>query len=1293
MKQYIPSHIIDNYSSNVKKGKFNAYTLFMDISGFTAMTSALMKHGKKGAEQLSIILKNIFGKAVDSIYSNGGFVTTFAGDAATIIFQDNTPQNALAAASDIQDLFDRSHLQRTDFGEFTLDVKIGLDHGSIEWGIIEAESLNRSAYFYRGGAIDGAAYAEHYATVRQIVAANSLSIEGFPFSSTPIGEKYQLLKPEKNKTHRSKPEVIQSEIKNVELLKKFIPVEEIPKESAGEFRNISSLFISFSDIDKSLDSIITSILAHCSDYDGYFNMLDFGDKGGLILILFGAPHSHENDLTRAVSCARSITEELGSSVRCGISYGTAYTGVVGGKIRQTYTALGSVVNLAARIVMLAEWGSVEVSSSVEKETLTSFSYKHAATRKMKGFSSEQNIYRLTGILDSETDNVAAVDFIGREYELNLIIQWANNTGDDKSSVHYIYGPAGIGKTYLAEKTEKILSDDFIIIRLFADTIIRKSMNPFVTALRHYLKIPNNVTEEEVYNSLYKHNSLYKTSDDSQKEFLEQIHRSRFAFAELLGIKVENEEWNRLDAQAKFEVTASTIAAHFIVMSFKKPLMIFVEDAQALDADSKVLFTRLVKSASDFPIKLFVFSREGDGEGLPIITSEKIENETAHFLRPFNDDESTILVTRIMGVPPSKSLHQFLENRTNNNPLFLHELLLHLRRTQLIVNNGREAVLVREDQEIPDTLNSIMVSRIDSLKDEIKRYVQYAAVIGQEFPGVVLKKVAELNKTEDLLELTISHNILFNQSDEVVSFRLPLMQQAAYAMLFDTSLKKIHAQTAESIIQIFGDTPQYYADVAYHYENAGIDEKAKETLRKAVDYTKRTFKNEKSIEFIKRYLKYTDEESDFVEMYSALSDIYELTGRWNEALAYIRYAIGSASLANDAKTIAKLFVRAGTIYQYQNKTEKSKKALEFGIETAGKFNDAATLSEGYVRLGRTLWITADFKAASDVLETGIEYSIASKRKDMEGLGYYYKGTIFRDTNHFDDAISMYIRSRDVFVDYGNDRLTTYPLYDLGVVSQYQGKLDEAERYMQSVAEVYDRIGYQSGTSAALLNLGTIEDRKGNFEQALEYYKQSKELAESLGEDLAIAYAIFSIGATHYKNNDYRKAVEYLKDSYKIMKNLNAQGYYGYVFAYLTSLFAAEGNVENTIRSAYLHVKNIEKTGTDVENGRTYLALGILFENKDAEQIALQKESTKNRLIEVQKIAGVKNNSPEEYYHKAIEVASSTSYMNTLIPAEFHFGKFLKDNGDQDAAQIHLARALRLARESGWQLMAQTIESIL
>ena len=179
MKNLIPPFIHEQSKQGNAYGSFQAYTMFIDLSGFTAMTQTLMKKGSVGAEQLSIIINDIFEPMVALVYDKGGLIPYFAGDAFTGVFpldqSDISVGTFLQVAQQLRDLFDRrnsSQEQSTDitpsggFDDFEIGIKIGLSVGEVEWGIIGNEYKQ---FYFRGEAIDDAAESEHRATDRDII--------------------------------------------------------------------------------------------------------------------------------------------------------------------------------------------------------------------------------------------------------------------------------------------------------------------------------------------------------------------------------------------------------------------------------------------------------------------------------------------------------------------------------------------------------------------------------------------------------------------------------------------------------------------------------------------------------------------------------------------------------------------------------------------------------------------------------------------------------------------------------------------------------------------------------------------------------------------------------------------------------------------------------------------------------------------------------------------------------------------------------------------------------------------
>jgi len=443
MKNLVPALILDNYNNGNLHGTQKAVTMFIDISGFTAMTHSLMKNDKEGAEILTEIINRIFTPSIDRIYQNNGFISTFAGDAFTSIFpiDKSSPDNAVNSAIEIQNIFKKIGKQNTKFGTYDLKVKIGLSIGKVEWRIVTSNKKN--SYYFRGEAIDNAARSECKCETGEIIVDNPLN-NAINFPSQKKGDNFFLIN--STLTNKHTPTQKQPEI-NYDL-NQFIPESVLTLSSKGEFRSVISCFISFEE-EGEFHKGLAEIISLADDYSGYFNKIEFGDKGGTILVLFGAPITKEQMEIRACSFALSIMGLENFTCRIGITYGIAFAGFVGSEKREEYTSLGMSVNLASRFMMKAKWKEIFIDRFIFEKVNEDFEISLIDNLKLKGFPEKIPAYKLLSKVEQAKSTSFEGTLFGRVNEKRKILKQINEIKKNKfGGVIYNEGAAGIGKSRL-----------------------------------------------------------------------------------------------------------------------------------------------------------------------------------------------------------------------------------------------------------------------------------------------------------------------------------------------------------------------------------------------------------------------------------------------------------------------------------------------------------------------------------------------------------------------------------------------------------------------------------------------------------------------------------------------------------------------------------------------------------------------------------------------------------------------------------------------------------------------------
>jgi class 3 adenylate cyclase len=110
--------------------QYLAAVLFVDISGFTALTEEFAAQGPSGAEDISAILNDFYGQWITIIKRYGGDIVKFAGDGLLVIWANEDLEKAsLLAAQTALDA--RIQLENFRVGERTLSTRIAVTAGQI----------------------------------------------------------------------------------------------------------------------------------------------------------------------------------------------------------------------------------------------------------------------------------------------------------------------------------------------------------------------------------------------------------------------------------------------------------------------------------------------------------------------------------------------------------------------------------------------------------------------------------------------------------------------------------------------------------------------------------------------------------------------------------------------------------------------------------------------------------------------------------------------------------------------------------------------------------------------------------------------------------------------------------------------------------------------------------------------------------------------------------------------------------------------------------------------------------
>src|SRR5437763_8197204 len=165
--------------------------------------------------------------------------------------------------------------------------------------------------------------------------------------------------------------------------------------------------------------------------------------GDAVLAYFGAPTAHEDDPERAILAALEMIDAIhryretladpglaGLDARLGINTGLVVLRDIRAGAAIEYTALGDVVNVAARLQSAATPGSVVVSEPTQRLVAGSFTFRPLGDLALKGRAAATAAYEVTGRVEAAHAHGPQrwrAPLIGRDAELGTLREAAMAT--------------------------------------------------------------------------------------------------------------------------------------------------------------------------------------------------------------------------------------------------------------------------------------------------------------------------------------------------------------------------------------------------------------------------------------------------------------------------------------------------------------------------------------------------------------------------------------------------------------------------------------------------------------------------------------------------------------------------------------------------------------------------------------------------------------------------------------------------------------------------------------------------
>ncbi|MCP4401063.1 MAG: tetratricopeptide repeat protein [bacterium] len=620
------------------------------------------------------------------------------------------------------------------------------------------------------------------------------------------------------------------------------------------------------------------------------------------------------------------------------------------------------------------------------------------------------------------------------------------------------------------------------------------------------------------------------ASEVRADILKELIRAKSIVGAQLGLFWKDSLWEQLNAKGKYENTVSAIKTFFLAHSLRQPVVIELEDGQWLDSDSLGVVQAFTHNITSYPLLILSTLRYAEDGSKPSllnsqdVTERKIPYEEIE-LHEFSETDLRNFAEVSLGAPIDEPFYSVLAEKTDGNPLFGEQLLHYFRENECVERKDGTWQLKSADIHIPDTINVILMARIDRLPGEVKEMVKTAAVIGREFNVLLL---SEMLQRDVFSEVKFVQKSRIWQELQNMSFMFThvLLRDIAYEMQLTSRRRELHQRAAEVMEKLYAShLTEWYAALAFHYEKAEITNKTIEYLEKAADEAKAQYHNRQALEFYDRLLFYLQDMFGFsdLELETLLkkAEILELTGEWNECQRVCQQAFEFAEELDDICRMGKTNLLLGRI---SRQTGQYDRAIELFEQAKTRFEDVED-NEGVSRvltnMGHVNRVKSDSGMALMYYEKALKMSeelgdTFGKARNANNIGIVYTEL----TINYEMAMMWYNKSLPLYKRIGEKQGEGVVLNNIGECHRLQGQYDLAMTCYGQALAIYEELGAKLDIAITLGNMGHVYQAKSDYERAIVHYDKAITLLKELGDKyflseytLGKAEALFSL--QHYE----------------------------------------------------------------------------------------------------------------------------------------------------------------------------------
>jgi tetratricopeptide (TPR) repeat protein len=602
-----------------------------------------------------------------------------------------------------------------------------------------------------------------------------------------------------------------------------------------------------------------------------------------------------------------------------------------------------------------------------------------------------------------------------------------------------------------------------------------------------------------------------------------------------------------------------------------PTLLVIEDVHWMDEASCDLLRHLASQVSRRPWLICATRRATAGgfsaaEGVPPVPAMTI------LLEPLSEEAAAALAAAASGAGLFEHETATITERAGGNPLFIQELVAAPQATE-------------EDEALPETVESMVATRIDRLDAHDRALLRYAAVMGATFSGDLIVDVLVGDDSASADSEAWDRLTEFVERDPYTPgafrFRHALFRDAAYEGLSYRRRRELHARVGEAYERRAGaDTAEYAELLSLHFFHAQAWERAYRYSVLAGERAREKFANVEAGSFFRRALdaarRLNLDSGTMARLWEAVGDVSELAGLYDDAAA--AYKAARTLAVKGGGNAPLLLLKEGVIRERAARYSDALRWYTRGLDAADAVQDEAerrhvthelVLAYAGVRLRQGNFLDCIEWCRRAVEDPDAELPARAHAYYLMHLAYT---SLDRPEKEAFRGLAL-----PIYEDLGDLLGQANVLNNLGIDAYYDGRWDDALTLYRRSRELRERIGDVVGMATITNNIGEIKSDQGHLEAAEEHFRETLEVCERAGYRYMAALATSNLGRAAAKAGRVDEAKQLLLKALEEFAAIRAGSFVLETKARLAERAALAGEAAVAVHEADDALRALSETG--------------------------------------------------------------------------------------------------------------------